>query len=64
MSKSRINKIITIMVIFVVLFLAGTFAYENYVIRKADKEYEESMKDLPAIEEDNSSGKVNNEIQE
>ena len=64
MSKSRINKIITIMVIFVVLFLAGTFAYENYMIRKADKEYEESMKDLPAIEEDNSSGKVNNEIQE
>lgn len=62
MSKSRINKIITIMVVFVVLFLAGTFAYENYTIRKADQEYEERMKDLPAIQDDHSSGKVNNEI--
>lgn len=64
MSKSRINKIITVMVIFVVLFLAGTFAYENYMIRKADQEYEESMKDLAGIQSDHSSGKVNNEIEQ
>lgn len=63
MSKSRINKIITIMVIFVVLFLAGTFAYENYMIKKADQEYAESIKNLPGIQEENSSGKVNEEIE-
>lgn len=63
MSKKTINKIITILVIFIVLFLAGTFAYENYLIKQADKEYEESLKDLDDIQNNNSTGDVNNDLQ-
>jgi len=64
MSKKTINKIITVLVIFIVLFLAGTFAYENYLIKKADMEYEESLKDLPGIEQDHETGDVNNDLKE
>jgi uncharacterized protein YpmB len=62
MSKKTLNKIISILVIFIVLFLAGTFAYENYLIKQADKEYEESLKDLPGIEQDHEAGDVNNDL--
>ena len=62
MSKKTLNKIITVLVIFIVLFLAGTFAYENYLIKKADQEYEESLKDLPGIKDNNSTGDVNNDL--
>ena len=62
MSKKTINKIITILVVFIVLFLAGTFAYENYLIKQNDKQYEESLKDLPGIQDENSTGDVNNDL--
>lgn len=62
MSKKTLNKIITVLVVFIVLFLAGTFAYENYLIRKSDAEYEVSLKDLPGIQDDNSTGDVNNDL--
>lgn len=63
MSKKTINKIITILVVFIVLFLAGTFAYENYLIKQNDKAYEESLKDLPNIEDSNTTGDVNNDLE-
>ena len=47
----------------IVLFLAGSFAYENYLFKKQDAEYNESLKDLDSKQEENSSGKVNEESQ-
>lgn len=61
MTKKKINVIITIMIIFIVVFLAGSFAYENYIIRKQDQEYEESLKNLDQKQEENASGKTNEE---
>ncbi len=61
MTKKKINIIITIMIVFIVLFLAGSFAYENYIIRKQDEQYEQSLKDLDQKEQENSSGKTNEE---
>ena len=63
MTKKKINVILTIMVVFIVLFLAGSFAYENYLFKKQDAEYNESLKDLDSKQEENSSGKVNEESQ-
>lgn len=62
MTKKKINIIITIMVVFVVLFLAGSFAYENYQIRKQDEKYEESLKDLDDTQKENESGKTNEDL--
>ena len=49
------------MVVFIVLFLAGSFAYENYLFQKQDAEYNESLKDLDDKQAANSAGKVNGE---
>ena len=62
MSKKTINRIITILVVFIVLFLAGTFAYENYLIKQNDKQYEESLKDLQGIKSEHSTGETNNDL--
>ena len=61
MTKKKINVIITIMIVFIVLFLAGSFAYENYIIRKQDEKYEQSLDDLDQKQEENASGKTNEE---
>lgn len=61
MTKKKINVILTIMVVFIVLFLAGSFAYESYLFRKQDAEYNESLKDLESKQEENSAGKTNAE---
>ena len=61
MTKKKINVIITIMIVFIVLFLAGSFAYENYIIRKQDEKYEQSLDDLNQKQEENASGKTNEE---
>ena len=63
MSKKTLNKIISILVIFIVLFLAGSFAYENYLFKKQDAEYTESLKDLDSKQQQNASGKTNEESQ-
>ena len=61
MTKKKINVIISIMIVFIVLFLAGSFAYENYIIRKQDEKYEQSLDDLNQKQEENASGKTNEE---
>lgn len=61
MTKKKINVIITIMVVFIVLFMAGSFAYENYLIKKQDQQYEQSLKDLDDKKQENSTGKTNQE---
>ena len=63
MTKKKINVILTIMVVFIVLFLAGSFAYENYLFKKQDAEYNESLKDLDNKQQENASGKTNEESQ-
>ncbi len=49
------------MIVFIVLFLAGSFAYENYQIRKQDEKYEQSLKDLDETKKEYESGKTNEE---
>ena len=61
MTKKKINVTITIMIVFIVLFLAVSFAYENYIIRKQDEKYEQSLDDLDQKQEENASGKTNEE---
>lgn len=61
MTKKKINIIISIMIVFIVLFLAGSFAYENYQIRKQDEKYEEELKNLDEKQKENESGKTNEE---
>lgn len=61
MTKKKINIIITIMIVFIVLFLASSFAYESYQIRKQDEKYEEELKNLDDKEKENESGKTNEE---
>ena len=61
MTKKKINVLITIMIVFIVLFLAGSFAYENYLINKQDQKYEESLKDLDNTQQESSSGKTSEE---
>ena len=61
MTKKKINVLISIMIVFIVLFLAGSFAYENYLINKQDQQYEESLKDLNNTEHESSSGKTSEE---
>lgn len=61
MTKKKINVLISIMIVFIVLFLAGSFAYENYLINKQDQQYEESLKDLNNTEQESSSGKTSEE---
>lgn len=61
MTKRKINIIITIMIVFIVLFLAGSFAYENYQIRKQDEQYEQNLKDLDESKKEYESGKTNEE---
>ena len=58
-----INIILTIMVVFIVLFLAGSFAYENYLFKKQDAEYNETLKDLNDKQQASSAGKTNEESQ-
>ena len=63
MTKKKINVILTIMVVFIVLFLAGSFAYENYLFKKQDAEYNETLKDLNDKQQSSSAGKTNEESQ-
>ena len=61
MTKKKINVLISIMIVFIMLFLAGSFAYENYLINKQDQKYEESLKDLDNTQQESSSGKTSEE---
>lgn len=62
MNKKSINIVITIMVIVFVIFFAGTFAYENFRIKKSDEMYEQNLDDeVKQTEKDSQSGKTNEE---
>ena len=63
MTKKKINVIIIIMVIFFALFFAGSFAYEEYRIRKSDQEYSEKWeKEEGQLKDEHSSGNTNEDL--
>ena len=62
MSRKTMNVIIGILVAFIVVFFAGSFAYENYLIEKSDSQYEQSLEgDLDNASKENQSGATNEE---
>ena len=64
MTKKKINVFIVIMVIFFAVFFAGSFAYEEYRIRKSDDEYSKQLdNDLDNLQNSNSSGDIHDDLE-
>ena len=62
MGRKAINVIIGIVLSVIVVFFAGSFAYEQYLIDKSDSQYENSLEnDLDETSKDNQSGQTNEE---
>ena len=62
MTRKTLNVIIGIVFAFIVIFFAGSFAYENYLINKSDTEYEQNVdKDVDQASKDHQSGQTNDE---
>ena len=65
MTRKTMNVIIGILVGFIVVFFAGSFAYENYIIEKSDSQYEQSLEgDLDNASKENQSGATNEEARQ
>lgn len=62
MSRKAINVIIGIVLAFIVVFFAGSFAYEQYRINKSDRDYDSSVEqETDELEKENQSGQTNEE---
>ena len=62
MTRKTLNVIIGIVFAFIVIFFAGSFAYEKYLISKSDSDYEQSLdKDIDKTSKDHQSGQTNDE---
>jgi uncharacterized membrane protein YgaE (UPF0421/DUF939 family) len=62
MTRKTMNVIIGILVGFIVVFFAGSFAYENYLIERSDSQYEQTLEgELDEASKENQSGATNNE---
>lgn len=62
MTRKTLNVIIGIVFAFIVVFFAGSFAYETYSNIKSDERYEQSLKeDTENLEKENQSGATNEE---
>ena len=62
MTRRTMNIIIGILVAFVVVFFAGTFAYENYIIEQSDAQYDRTLEgELDETAKENQSGATNDE---
>lgn len=62
MTRKAMNVIIGIVIAFIVVFFAGSFAYEQYLIRLSDAEYNQKTDDELSKEyDDNKSGSTNDE---
>lgn len=65
MTKKKINVIIVIMIIFIALFFAGSFAYEEYIMRQSDREYEDRWENEEGqLKDENSSGNTNEDLKD
>ena len=62
MSRRTLNVIIGLVFSFIVIFFAGSFAYEQYKINKSDQQYEESLEsELDETSKEHQSGQTNEE---
>lgn len=62
MTRKTMNVIIGILVGFIVVFFAGSFAYENYLIAQSDSQYEQNLEgELDEASKENQSGATNDE---
>ena len=62
MSRKTINVIIGIVLAFIVVFFAGSFAYEQFVKDYSDSRYENNLDDdLNNKQEENKSGETTDE---
>lgn len=62
MGRKSLNIIIGIVLAFIVVFFAGSFAYEKYLINKSDSEYDRNLdSDLDNAAQDNQSGATSGE---
>jgi cell division protein FtsB len=62
MTRKTINVIIGCVFAFILVFFAGSFAYETYQIHKSDQQYEQQQKELDEIAKENQSGATNEEV--
>lgn len=58
------NILIGLVLAFIALFFAGSFAYEQYLITKSDQQYEDNKNDLDDLYGDNQSGETNEEAKD
>jgi len=61
MTRRTMNIIITILVAFIVIFFAGSFAYETYLTRLSDEQSVLTEEQKDQMEKDNQSGNTNEE---
>ena len=61
MTKKALNVIICIMVLFIGLFWAGSFAYQQYLMTQSDRQEESSREDLESG--NHGSGPTLDEVQ-
>ena len=62
MTRKALNIIMGILVAFIVVFFAGSFAYDNFLMEQSDRQYEQSLEgDLDQASKDNQSGATNQE---
>lgn len=62
MNRKTINVIIGIVLAFIVVFFAGSFAYEQYLIKQSDNNYNQNLdNDLDNEYNENQSGSTNEE---
>jgi len=61
MTRKTINIIIGCVFAFFVVFFAGSFAYEQYLINKSDEAYNNQQEEIDEIAKENQSGQTNDE---
>jgi hypothetical protein len=62
MGRKTINVIIGIVFAFFIVFFAGSFAYEQYIINKSDRDYDSTVQEeTDNLEKENESGQTNSE---
>lgn len=62
MNRKTLNVIIGITLGFIVVFFAGSYAYQTYQMHKSDKQYEQTLdKETSDTAQENQSGQTNEE---
>ena len=62
MSRKTLNVIIGIVFAFIVIFFAGSSAYEQYRNRLSDEQAQLSQEEQDALAKENQSGQTNEEV--